>query len=80
MHSAAQYVARRHIGPRSRAAHRSRQIEPTLLAVLINIPGMDGLILLGEIKQRFPDLPVITVTAYGDTLRPGLRKLGRSIE
>ena len=44
------------------------EIEPTLLAVLsdINMPGMDGLILLGEIKQRFPDLPVIMVTAYGD--------------
>ena len=47
------------------------EIEPTLLAVLsdINMPGMDGLILLGEIKQRFPDLPVIMVTAYGDDER-----------
>ena len=35
------------------------EIEPTLLAVLsdINMPGMDGLALLGEIRQRFPDLP-----------------------
>jgi CheY-like chemotaxis protein len=43
-------------------------IEPELLAVLsdINMPGMDGLQLLGEIKQRFPDLPVMMVTAYGD--------------
>ena len=34
------------------------EIEPTLVAVLsdINMPGMDGLQLLGEIKQRFPDL------------------------
>jgi len=34
-------------------------MEPTLVAVLsdINMPGMDGLQLLGEIKQRFPDLP-----------------------
>jgi CheY-like chemotaxis protein len=47
------------------------QIEPTLLAVLsdINMPGMDGLTLLGEIKQRFPDLPVMIVTAYGDDER-----------
>jgi len=32
------------------------EIEPTLVAVLsdINMPGMDGLQLLGEIKQRFP--------------------------
>jgi CheY-like chemotaxis protein len=34
-----------------------------------NIPGMDGLQLLGEIKQRFPDLPVMMVTAYGDDAR-----------
>jgi CheY-like chemotaxis protein len=44
------------------------EIEPTLVAVLsdINMPGMDGLQLLGEIKQRFPDLPVVMVTTYGD--------------
>ena len=35
----------------------------------INMPGMDGLTLLREIKQRRPDLPVIMVTAYGDDER-----------
>ena len=46
----------------------SGEIEPTLAAVLsdINMPGMDGLELLAQIKQRFPDLPVMMVTAYGD--------------
>ena len=46
-------------------------IEPTLIVILsdINMPGMDGLELLGEIKQRFPDLPVMMVTAYGDDER-----------
>jgi CheY-like chemotaxis protein len=33
------------------------------------MPGMDGLQLLGEIKQRFPDLPVMMVTAHGDDER-----------
>ena len=33
------------------------------------MPGMDGLQLLGEIKQRRPDLPVMMVTAYGDDER-----------
>jgi DNA-binding NtrC family response regulator len=33
------------------------------------MPGMDGLELLGEIKQRRPDLPVMMVTAYGDDER-----------
>jgi CheY-like chemotaxis protein len=47
------------------------EIEPTLVAVLsdINMPGMDRLQLLGEIKQRLPDLPVMMVTAYGDDER-----------
>jgi CheY-like chemotaxis protein len=30
---------------------------------------MDGLTLLGEIKQRWPELPVMMVTAYGDDER-----------
>jgi DNA-binding NtrC family response regulator len=35
-----------------------------------NMPGMDGLQLLVEIKQRSPDLPVMMVTAYDDDERP----------
>jgi CheY-like chemotaxis protein len=43
-------------------------IEPQLIVILsdINMPGMDGLTLLREIKEQSPDLPVIMVTAYGD--------------
>ena len=46
-------------------------IEPTLIVILsdINMPGMDGLTLLREIKARRPDLPVMMVTAYGDNER-----------
>jgi CheY-like chemotaxis protein len=46
-------------------------IKPTLIVILsdINMPGMDGLTLLGEIKDRFPELPVMMVTAYGDDER-----------
>jgi CheY-like chemotaxis protein len=33
----------------------------------INMPAMDGLQLLGEIKQRFPDLPVMMVTGMTRT-------------
>src|SRR5215211_3049434 len=46
-------------------------IEPTLIVILsdINMPGMDGLALLREIKARQPDLPVMMVTAYGDDER-----------
>jgi CheY-like chemotaxis protein len=35
----------------------------------IVMQGMDGLQLLVEIRQRFPDLPVMMVTAYGDDER-----------
>ena len=44
------------------------EIQPTLIAVVtdISMPGMDGLELLAAIKQRFPDLPVMMVSALGD--------------
>jgi CheY-like chemotaxis protein len=46
-------------------------IRPELIMILsdINMPGMDGLTLLGEIKRRWPELRVIIVTAYGDDER-----------
>jgi CheY-like chemotaxis protein len=46
-------------------------IQPPLIVILsdINMPGMDGLALLREIKERRPDLPVMMVTAYGDEQR-----------
>jgi two-component system, response regulator, stage 0 sporulation protein F len=46
-------------------------IRPRLIVILsdINMPGMDGLMLLREIKSRWPDLPVMMVTAYGDDER-----------
>ena len=46
-------------------------IEPQLIVILsdINMPGMDGLTLLNDIKQRWPDIPVMMVTAYGDDER-----------
>ena len=46
-------------------------IEPQLIVILsdINMPMMDGLELLRQIKTRRPDLPVMMVTAYGDDER-----------
>jgi FixJ family two-component response regulator len=33
------------------------------------MPGIDGLDLQGEISQRYPEMPVMMVTAYGDDER-----------
>jgi CheY-like chemotaxis protein len=52
-------------------AQLSGEVLPPLIVILsdINMPGMDGLALLREIKKRRPDLPVMMVTAYGDEER-----------
>lgn len=50
---------------------RVAELGPELIVILsdINMPGMDGLTLLREIKRYRPDLPVLMVTAYGDEER-----------
>jgi CheY-like chemotaxis protein len=49
----------------------AHEIEPQLIVILsdINMPGIDGLGLLHEVKRQRPDLPVMMVTAYGDDER-----------
>src|SRR5215475_12381209 len=46
-------------------------IRPELIVILsdINMPGMDGPALLGQLKKTWPELPVMMVTAYGDEER-----------
>ena len=46
-------------------------ISPELIVILsdINMPGMDGLGLLREVKKLRPEVPVMMVTAYGDDER-----------
>jgi len=53
------------------ALDRLPEVRPELIVILsdINMPGMDGLALLRELKLRRPDLPVMMVTAYGDEER-----------
>ena len=43
--------------------------EPVVVLSDINMPSMDGLELLQEVKRRRAELPVIMVTAYGDDER-----------
>jgi CheY-like chemotaxis protein len=43
--------------------------DPSLVLILsdINMPGMSGLEMLPEVRAKRPDVPVIMITAYGDT-------------
>ncbi len=43
----------------------SSQVQPQLVVTDFNMPEVDGLQLLRELKARKPDLPVILVTGYG---------------
>lgn len=44
------------------------QDEASIVLILsdINMPGMNGIELLRILKQKFPDLKVFMITAYGD--------------
>jgi len=45
---------------------QGREAAPDVLVSDIRMPGIDGLQLLSEIKERYPELPVIIMTAYSD--------------
>lgn len=57
--------------------------DPSLILILsdINMPGMSGLEMLPQVKAKRPNVPVIMITAYGDSgteqeaLRRGAAKL-----
>lgn len=51
------------------ALERAEEIaDPLLILILsdINMPGMNGLEMLGQVKAARPNVPVIMITAYGD--------------
>jgi DNA-binding NtrC family response regulator len=50
-------------GEEALAALASRGID--LVISDVRMPGMDGMELLGEVKQRAPDVPVVLLTAHG---------------
>ena len=43
-----------------------QQSRPQVLISDIRMPGESGLVLLSNIKQRFPEVPVVIMTAYSD--------------
>jgi two-component system, NtrC family, nitrogen regulation response regulator GlnG len=48
------------------ALKQGTEASPDVLVSDIRMPGIDGLELLSEIKQTYPELPVIIMTAYSD--------------
>jgi two-component system nitrogen regulation response regulator GlnG len=40
--------------------------QPEVIVSDIRMPQMDGMVLLGEVHKRFPDIPVIIMTAHSD--------------
>jgi CheY-like chemotaxis protein len=56
-------LLKKHVGPGKQAT------ADIVVLSDINMPGMDGLGLLREVKRRHAELPVIMVTAYVDDER-----------
>ncbi|MCB2185771.1 MAG: sigma-54 dependent transcriptional regulator [Deltaproteobacteria bacterium] len=48
-----------------RALHLAEEEEPDLVITDMKMPRMSGLDLIGQLKQKFPELPIIVMTAYG---------------
>ncbi|OIP62416.1 MAG: hypothetical protein CO150_10110 [Nitrospirae bacterium CG_4_9_14_3_um_filter_53_35] len=49
------------------AVERVRDSAPDLILLDLKLPGMDGLETLKQIREFKPDLPVVLITAFGDT-------------
>lgn len=47
----------------------ANNVGPSLILVLsdVNMPGMSGLEMLPKVREIRPEVPVIMITAYGDT-------------
>jgi CheY-like chemotaxis protein len=57
------------ISAQAALARAANVAEPSLILILsdINMPGMSGLEMLPKVRAERPDVPVIMITAYGDT-------------
>ncbi len=51
------------------ALEKLQKHKPDLLLLDINLPGLDGLSVLKEIRQVYADLPIIILTAHGTSER-----------
>lgn len=56
------------------ALERLRRLDIALIVTDLKMPGVDGFALLTEVRERFPDIPVIIITGYSS---PDLERLAR---
>ena len=61
-----EYPVRSFANPRDVVAALDSGDEPQVLVSDIRMPGGSGIDLLGAVKERYPGLPVIIMTAYSD--------------
>ena len=40
------------------------KLDPSLLLIDLKMPGRDGMYLMGELKQKRPDIPVLVMSGY----------------
>lgn len=40
------------------------EIAPSLLLIDLKMPGHDGMYLMGEVKQKRPDIPILVMSGY----------------
>lgn len=51
--------------------------EPDVVVVDLQLPGVDGMDIVGQLRRRRPTLPVIVMTAFGGTeVEDRVRRLG----
>ncbi len=50
------------------------ELKPDVVIMDVMLPDMDGITLLEQIKDRYPDLPVILLSLYDDFKQKALRK------
>jgi DNA-binding NtrC family response regulator len=48
------------------SAIESRQVQPDAVVSDIRMPGLDGMAFLRRLQDRFPEIPVILVSAFPD--------------
>lgn len=55
----------RHVGDGAAALEEMQRFRPDLVVLDYNLPGIDGLELIGRIRSREPEVPIVMITGHG---------------